>query len=137
MATVQVPLPLQAPLQPTNFSPDSAVALRVTDVPVSKLAPQPDPQSMPCGEERTVPFPDNCTLSVNFVAPPASGPPPPASCEGEVLPGLCPPPQATRQAIDSHTRARMQHPIICYPIICVKVRMTAHARNTPRGPTAS
>ncbi len=55
--TVQVPVPVQAPLQPAKLEPLAAEAVRVTEVPLAKLALQVLPQLMPAGVELTVPVP--------------------------------------------------------------------------------
>lgn len=57
MVTVQVPVPEQAPLQPTKTELAVGVAVRVTWVPASKVAEQVAPQLIPAGEEMTVPLP--------------------------------------------------------------------------------
>jgi hypothetical protein len=69
--TVQLPLPLQAPLQPANVEPASGLAARVTLVPESKSAAHVVPQLIPPEPLVTVPLPvpDFVTDSVNFVAP--------------------------------------------------------------------
>src|SRR5262245_11685615 len=51
------PVPVQDPDQPTNSEAWSAVAVRVTEVPVGKLASHVVPQSIPDGLEDTVPLP--------------------------------------------------------------------------------
>ncbi len=65
MVTLQVALvPLQAPLQPLKVEPVPGVSVRVTEVPLLKLALQLVPQLMPAGLEVTVPDPLSLTLSV-------------------------------------------------------------------------
>src|SRR5437899_2858783 len=66
MVTVQVPVPVQAPLQPVNVEPASAVAVSVTVVPCENEAEQVAPQSIPVGELVTVPepVPDFVTVRV-------------------------------------------------------------------------
>ena len=54
---VTVPVEQPAPLQPTNVEPVAAVAVRVTIVPLLKLAEQVLPQLIPLGELLTVPLP--------------------------------------------------------------------------------
>ena len=53
---VHVPVPLHAPLQPTNVEPVIGVAVSVTIVPLMKDSEQSVPQSMPAGDDVTVPF---------------------------------------------------------------------------------
>jgi hypothetical protein len=62
---VQVPVPVQAPLQPANVEPVVAAAVRVTDVPLAKLALQVVPQFTPVGAEVTVPAPLPALVTVN------------------------------------------------------------------------
>jgi len=59
MMTVQVPVPVQSELglHPVNVLPVAGVAVRLTAVPVAKVALQVVPQLMPAGEETTVPEP--------------------------------------------------------------------------------
>lgn len=58
MATVQVPVVLvQAPLQPEKTLPESALAVRVTDVPLVIEALHVAPQFIPAGDDVTVPVP--------------------------------------------------------------------------------
>ena len=58
MATVQVPDVLeQAPLQPANREPGEGVAVKVTLVPIAKVAAQVEPQSIPDGVLVTLPLP--------------------------------------------------------------------------------
>jgi hypothetical protein len=57
IVTVQVPVPVQAPLQPVKVEPVDAVAVRVTLVPLVKVALQVAPQLTPVGLELTVPDP--------------------------------------------------------------------------------
>jgi hypothetical protein len=63
--TVHVPVPLQAPDQPANVDPEAGVAVRVTEVPLSKEAEQVEPQLMPDGLLVIVPAPVPlaCTLT--------------------------------------------------------------------------
>ncbi|HBX70870.1 MAG TPA: hypothetical protein DEH25_16200 [Chloroflexi bacterium] len=63
MVTVQSPVPLQAPLQLVKSEPVSAVAVRVTTVPSTKLSVQSKPQSMPLGLLVTFPVPVVLTVS--------------------------------------------------------------------------
>jgi hypothetical protein len=67
IVTVQLlDVPEQAPLQPLNVEPLAGVALRVTAVPLAKLAEQVVPQLIPVGWLVTapVPVPDFVTDSV-------------------------------------------------------------------------
>jgi len=57
MLTVQLPVPVQAPLQPVNVEPAAGAAVRVTLVPELKFALHVAPQLMPVGDEVTVPLP--------------------------------------------------------------------------------
>src|SRR5213594_3855074 len=55
--TTQESVPVQAPLQPVKTDPAAGVAVSVTTVPLTKLAVQVAPQSMPAGVLVTVPAP--------------------------------------------------------------------------------
>jgi hypothetical protein len=57
IATVHGPVPVQAPLQPENDEPASAVAARVTDVPLANASEQSEPHAIPPGVLVTVPVP--------------------------------------------------------------------------------
>ena len=57
MVMVHGPLTVQAPLQTVKTESAAGGAVRVTEVPLVKLAEQAEPQSMPEGDEVTVPFP--------------------------------------------------------------------------------
>ena len=57
MVTPQVPVPLQAPLQPAKVEPVDAAAVSVTTVPLVKLALQALGQLIPLGLLLTVPDP--------------------------------------------------------------------------------
>jgi hypothetical protein len=50
-------VPEQAPDQPAKVLPESAVADRVTDVPLVYSLEQSEPQLIPAGELAAVPFP--------------------------------------------------------------------------------
>jgi len=60
-------VPEQAPLQPTNASPDEGAALSVTVLPAGKDLEHPlDPvQSIPAGLEVTLPLPPTVTVTVS------------------------------------------------------------------------
>src|SRR5438874_2099412 len=55
--SAQPPDPLQLSLQPAKDQPLSGVAASATEVPMSNAAVQVPPQSMPAGDERTLPCP--------------------------------------------------------------------------------
>jgi hypothetical protein len=57
MVTLQAPAPLQAPLQPANVELESGLAVKLTTVPLAKLAEHVVPQEIPAGELATVPVP--------------------------------------------------------------------------------
>jgi hypothetical protein len=63
MVTVQVPVPLQSPDHPTNVDPAAGVAVRVTEVPLLKIALHTEPQLIPGGLLVTVPLPETLTVS--------------------------------------------------------------------------
>src|SRR5579872_2645140 len=65
MVTLQVPVPEQAPLQPAKVDPAAAVAVRVTGVPLAKLALQVLGQVMPAGLLLTDPEPVPASVTVN------------------------------------------------------------------------
>jgi hypothetical protein len=65
MVTTQVPVPTQAPDQPVNTDPPSAVAARLMTAPVTRLAPHVVPQLIPDGEDPTVPAPAPVLLTAN------------------------------------------------------------------------
>ena len=61
----QVPVPLHPPpLQPVNTEPGASVAISVTAVPLTKLAVQVAPQSIPVGLLVTVPAPGPAVVTV-------------------------------------------------------------------------
>ncbi len=66
MVTVQVPVPVQAPLQPAKVEPLAAAALRVTEAPALNAAEQVAPQLMPVGLLVTVPLPLPALLTVRL-----------------------------------------------------------------------
>ena len=57
IVTVQVPVPVHAPLQPMKLDVPSGVAVNVTTAPASKDAEQVAPQVIPSGLDVTVPPP--------------------------------------------------------------------------------
>lgn len=57
MATVHAPVPVHAPPHPAKTDPAAGVAVRVTELLAAKLAEHVPPQSMPVGEDVTVPLP--------------------------------------------------------------------------------
>jgi hypothetical protein len=57
MVMLQVLVPEQGPLQPENVDPEAGEAVRLTAVPVAKLAAHDVPQLMPAGLLVTVPLP--------------------------------------------------------------------------------
>jgi len=70
IVTVQVDVPVHAPLQPAKLEPLAGPAVNVTDVPLAKLALQVAPQLIPVGADETVPVPvpAGVTVSANVVA---------------------------------------------------------------------
>src|SRR5262249_15665992 len=58
IANVHVLVPEQAPDQPVNFDPASAVAVRTTEVPMASCCKQSTPQLIPAGLLTTLPDPD-------------------------------------------------------------------------------
>ena len=75
--TVQVLVPVQAPLQPANVDPLAAAAVSVTEAPLVKFAPQVLPQLMPAGEDVTVPVPLPALVTVSAIP----GIPAPSACD--------------------------------------------------------
>lgn len=63
--TVQLPVPVQAPLQPAKAERLAGVAFNVTTVPLLKEALQALPQLIPAGLELTVPVPVPVSLTVS------------------------------------------------------------------------
>jgi len=63
--TVQEPVPEQPPpLQPVKVEPSDGVAVKVTALPVEKVAEQVAPQLIPAGELVTVPLPVPALVTV-------------------------------------------------------------------------
>lgn len=75
MLTVQLPVPLHAPLQPVKVLPVAGVAVRVTLAPLVKNALHVLPQSMPAGLLVTMPIPVPLLLIVNEKKEPRDCPP--------------------------------------------------------------
>jgi hypothetical protein len=65
IVTVQVPRPLQAPLQPAKTDPAPAAADRLTDVPDAKVAVQTVLHVIPAGALVTVPVPPPETVTAS------------------------------------------------------------------------
>lgn len=65
MVTEQVPVPVQAPLQPVKVDPAAAVSVKVTTVPLLKLALQVLGQLIPLGLLLTVPLPVPAGVTLN------------------------------------------------------------------------
>lgn len=65
MLKLQVPVPLQDPLQPSKIDPAAGTALSVTCVPLSNIALQELPQLIPAGLLVTVPPPLPARLTVS------------------------------------------------------------------------
>src|SRR3989442_1688654 len=57
IVTLQVPVPVQLPLQPVKVAPAAGAGVRVTTVPVVRAVEQVAPQEIPAGELVTVPLP--------------------------------------------------------------------------------
>ncbi len=57
MVTVHEPVPVHAPLHPAKADPAAGVAVSVTELLAAKFAEHVPPQSMPVGEDVTVPLP--------------------------------------------------------------------------------
>jgi hypothetical protein len=65
IVTVQVPVPVQPPLQPVKVEPAAGAAVRVTTVPVVKEVEHVAPQEMPAGALVTVPLPAPALVMVS------------------------------------------------------------------------
>jgi len=65
IVTVQVPVPVQPPLQPVNVELAAGAAVRVTTVPVVKEVEHVAPQEMPAGALVTVPLPAPAFVTVS------------------------------------------------------------------------
>ena len=63
--TLHAPVPLQPPDHPANADPAAGAALRVTAVPLAKLALHVEPQLMPLGLLLIVPAPEPLPWTVN------------------------------------------------------------------------
>lgn len=96
--TVQVVVPVQAPLHPPNFAPLVGVAVRVTEVPLENMALQVLPQLIPAGLLVTVPvpLPERVTVSCGDEGfPPGlleeeAPPPHPASASAKIINKIVP-----------------------------------------------
>jgi hypothetical protein len=62
--TTQEAVPAQPPLQPAKVEPGAAVAVKVTLLPLGKVAEQVAPQLMPAGALPTVPAPAPVLLTL-------------------------------------------------------------------------
>lgn len=67
IVTLQAADPEHAPLQPAKTDPLAGMALRLTDNPTEKLPAHELPQSMPAGDDVTVPLPEPDLLIVSVV----------------------------------------------------------------------
>ncbi len=65
IVTTQLPVPLQAPLQPANVEPEFAVSVNVTCAPLAKFAEQVLGHKIPEGLLDTVPLPVPASVTVN------------------------------------------------------------------------
>jgi hypothetical protein len=79
MVTVQLAVPVQAPLQPLKVEPVAGAAVKVTTVPAVNEAEHVAPQLMPAGLLATVPVPAPVLLTVSVL--PADTPVPVTSRE--------------------------------------------------------
>jgi hypothetical protein len=69
MVTLHAPVPLQAPLQPAKVEPESGAAVKLTTVPLAKLAEHVVPQEIPEGVLVTVPVPAPLLATVRVKGP--------------------------------------------------------------------
>jgi len=67
IVTLQVLVPLQAPLHPAKMKPVVGAAVRVTAAPEGKFAVHVVPQLMPDGALVTVPVPEPAVVTVSWV----------------------------------------------------------------------
>ena len=72
IVTLQVPVPVQPPLQPVKVEPAAGAAVKVTTVPVVKAVEHVAPQEIPAGLLVTVPLPAPAleTVRAGPVVPP-------------------------------------------------------------------
>jgi hypothetical protein len=63
--TVQVPVPVQPPLQPVKVEPAAGAAVKVTAVPLANAAEHVVPHEIPAGLLATVPVPAPALLTVS------------------------------------------------------------------------
>jgi hypothetical protein len=68
MVTVQVPVPVHAPLHPANVEPASGRLSSATTVPLPKLALHVDPQLIPAGFDAMMPVPAPLLAAVSVYA---------------------------------------------------------------------
>src|SRR5258706_961366 len=61
--TMQAPLPMQTPFHPEKENPASGMGVSATCAEARKLAEHELPQSIPDGDERTLPCPSTCTVN--------------------------------------------------------------------------
>jgi len=66
IVTLQVPVPVQPPLQPANSEPAAGAAVNVTAAPLANAAEQVAPHEMPLGALVTVPAPVPALLTVRL-----------------------------------------------------------------------
>src|SRR5437660_12284131 len=64
IVTLQVPVPVQLPLQPVKVAPAAGAGVRVTTVPVVRAVEQVAPQEIPAGLLVTVPLPAPALVTV-------------------------------------------------------------------------
>src|SRR5207253_1418283 len=87
--TTHVPAPLHPPpLQPVKAEPAAGLAVRVTAVPLAKLAEQIAPQLIPAGLLATVPAPAPAAETVTTHVPAPLHPPPLQPVKAELATGV-------------------------------------------------
>jgi hypothetical protein len=85
IVTVQVPVPVQFPLQPVKVDPPVAVAVSTTCVPTAKLSVQTAGHVIPAGVLATLPVPVPAMLTVRS-SPPVPGEPNTAMPPSPIIP---------------------------------------------------